>query len=365
MAQRRSLGWAELKVGLLVILGFAVLAYAVIRVGGPTSFFAEKFKLTAYFPSANGLRPGNDVLLDGLLVGTVSEVGLNRDPNIRGRVAVVIEIDAKYKENIRQDSLISIETVGLLGDMTVQITSGTVATDMVGDGGKLFGADTGDVKRVIQGANDVVYNFKILSDKLNTISQNVVEISDQVKGGRGSLGKFLTDPELHDNLNGTVIEMQKLITDMRTGPGTAGKLISDDEMYLRMTGLLSQMETLVTKFESGNGTAGKFLNDPRLFDSLASSVDKLDSMVGRIDRGEGSFGKLMRDDAFYQNLQATLNQMNNLLVAIQSGDGTAGKLIKDPTLFNHMDQVMSEVQKLVYDIRQDPKKYLTIRFSFF
>jgi len=73
----------------------------------------------------------------------------------------------------------------------------------------------------------------------------------------------------------------------------------------------------------------------------------------------------MRDDAFYQNLQATLNQMNNLLVAIQSGDGTAGKLIKDPTLFNHMDQVMSEVQKLVYDIRQDPKKYLTIRFSFF
>jgi hypothetical protein len=50
MAQRRSLGWAELKVGLLVILGFAVLAYAVIRVGGPTSFFAEKFKLTAYFP---------------------------------------------------------------------------------------------------------------------------------------------------------------------------------------------------------------------------------------------------------------------------------------------------------------------------
>jgi phospholipid/cholesterol/gamma-HCH transport system substrate-binding protein len=365
MAQRRSLGWAELKVGLLVILGFAVLAYAVIRIGGPTSFFAEKYKITSYFPSANGLRPGNDVLLDGLLVGTVSKVGLNRDPAVRGRVSVEMELDAAYKDNIRQDSLVSIETVGLLGDMTVQITSGTPAAEVIEDGGKIYGGDTGDVKRVIQGANDVVYNFKILSDKLNTISQNVVEISDSVKGGRGSLGKFLTDPELHDNLNGTVVEMQKLMADIRTGPGTAGKMISDDEMYVKMTGLLGRMETLVGKFEAGNGTAGKLLNDPKLYDSLASSIDRMDSIVGRVDRGEGSLGKLMHDDAFYGNLQQTLNQMNTLLFAIQNGDGTAGKLIKDPTLFNHMDQVMSEFQKLVYDIRQDPKKYLTIRFSFF
>jgi phospholipid/cholesterol/gamma-HCH transport system substrate-binding protein len=365
MAQRRSLGWAELKVGLLVILGFAVLAYAIIRIGGPTSFFAKKFNMTAYFASANGLRPGNDVLLDGLLVGSVKQVSLNRDPAIMGRVAVVLEIDAAYQDNIRKDSTVSIETVGLLGDMTVQITSGTTTADVIVDGGSLYGADTGDVKRVIQGANDVVANFKILSDNLNTISKNVIDISDQVKGGRGSLGKFLTDPELHDNLNETVVEMQKLVSDIRSGPGTAGKLISDDEMYLRFTNLVSRMENLVNKVESGNGTAGKFINDPKLFDTLVSSIDKLDSIAARIDRGEGSFGKLMRDDGFYNNLQSTLTQMNSLVAAIQNGEGTTGKLINDPTLFNRMDEAMSEFQKLVYDIRHDPKKYLTINFRFF
>jgi phospholipid/cholesterol/gamma-HCH transport system substrate-binding protein len=321
--------------------------------------------MTAYFTSANGLRQGNDVMLDGLLVGSVKQVSLNRDPAVQGKVAVILEIDAAYKDNIRKDSMISIETVGLLGDMTVQITSGTPTADIVGDGGSLYGQDTGDVKRVIQGANDVVANFKILSDNLNKISMNVVDISDKVKGGQGSLGKFLTNPELHDNLNNTVVEMQKLVSDIRTGPGTAGKLISDDEMYVRFTTLLTHMENLVNKVESGNGTAGKFMNDPKLFDTLVSSIDKLDSIASRIDRGEGSFGKLMRDEGFYNNLQSTLNQMNTLIAAIQNGQGTTGKLINDPTLFNRMDEAMSEFQKLVYDIRHDPKKYLTINFRFF
>jgi len=365
MPPKRSLKWTELKVGLLVIAGFVLLTFAIIRIGGPTSFFSEKFKITAYFPSANGLRPGNDAWLDGLLVGRVTDVGLNTNPKAKGRVEVVIELDAKYKDNVRSDSTVAIETVGLLGDKTIQLSSGSEASEPLGDGGMLYGADTGDVQRVIQGANDVVANFKVLSDNLTTISKNVIDISDKVKGGEGTLGKFLTNAELHDNLNGTVVEMQRLVSDIRTGPGTLGKVISDDEIYLKFTALMSRMETLIEKVDSGNGTAGKFLNDPKLFDSMVQSLEKLDSIVGRIDRGEGSMGKLMKDDGFYNSLQSTLKQMDTLIATIQNGEGTTGKLIKDPTLYNRMDQTMSEFQKLVYDIRQDPKKYLTIRFSFF
>jgi phospholipid/cholesterol/gamma-HCH transport system substrate-binding protein len=74
---------------------------------------------------------------------------------------------------------------------------------------------------------------------------------------------------------------------------------------------------------------------------------------------------LINDDGFYNDLRATLGQVNSLVAAIQTGDGTAGKLIKDPTLYNTLDQTTSEMQKLLYDIRRDPKKYLTINFKFF
>lgn len=365
MAQRRSLAWAELKVGLLVIAAFIALTYAIINIGGPASFFGEKLKITVYFSSASGLRPGNDVWLDGLLVGKVEEVGLNRNPAIEGRVAVVMRIDAAYKDNIRTDSVIGIESNGLLGDKTIQITSGSEAGTPVGDGGMIQGTDVGGIPKIIQGTDEIVGNFKTLSDNLTKISENVITISENVNRGEGTLGKLMTNSEIHDNLNNSLVELQHLVEDIRNGPGTAGKLISDDEMYVRFTNLLGRMENIVAKVERGEGTAGKFLNDSALFDKITLVLDKMDSIASRVDRGEGSLGKIMNDDAFYNDLRKTVGEMNSLIAAIQNGDGTTGKLINDPTLFNGMNQTLSEIQKFMYDVRQNPKKYLTIQFRFF
>jgi len=60
-----------------------------------------------------------------------------------------------------------------------------------------------------------------------------------------------------------------------------------------------------------------------------------------------------------------MGEVSGLIAAIQNGSGTTGKLINDPTLFNSMNVTLSEVQKFMYDVRQDPKKYLTIQFRFF
>jgi phospholipid/cholesterol/gamma-HCH transport system substrate-binding protein len=87
--------------------------------------------------------------------------------------------------------------------------------------------------------------------------------------------------------------------------------------------------------------------------------------MDRVDRGQGTLGKVINDDGLYADMRATMGKVNTLVDSIQSGDGTAGKLIKDPSLFNTLNQTTSEIQKLMYDIRQNPKKYLTIQFRFF
>ena len=365
MAQRRSIAWSELKVGLLVLASFVALTYAVISIGGPASFWGKKMTITAYFNSASGLRPGNDVWLDGLLVGKVEEVGLNKNPSIRGRVAVKLKIDAAYDNNIRKDSVVGIEANGLLGDKTIQLTSGSDASEPVGDGGVIQGTEVGSIPRIIQGTDEIIGNFKTLSDNLTTISENVITISDNVNKGQGTFGKLLTNSEIHDNLNKSLLELDQLIADLRSGPGTAGKLVSDDEMYVRFISLLGRMENIVAKVERGEGTAGKLINDPALFDKITTVLDKMDSIANRIDRGEGSLGKIMRDEGFYNDLRKTMGEVSGLIAAIQNGSGTTGKLINDPTLFNSMNVTLSEVQKFMYDVRQDPKKYLTIQFRFF
>ncbi len=46
---------------------------------------------------------------------------------------------------------------------------------------------------------------------MNEISENVITISENVNRGEGTFGKLLTNSEIHDNLNNTVLEIQKLV----------------------------------------------------------------------------------------------------------------------------------------------------------
>src|SRR5689334_20851911 len=148
MAQRQSMAFSEMKVGLLVIVAFAALLVAVFNIGGTTRFFGKTMKITSYFPSASGLREGAEVWVDGLLVGNVTDIDLNRDPNVKGKVAVVMKVDAAYKGLIRSDSAVAIGSIGLLGDKNIQIESGTDKGTIIEDGGVISaGQGTGDIDR--------------------------------------------------------------------------------------------------------------------------------------------------------------------------------------------------------------------------
>ena len=60
-----------------------------------------------------------------------------------------------------------------------------------------------------------------------------------------------------------------------------------------------------------------------------------------------------------------MTHVNSLVTSVENGEGTLGKMVKDATLYNSLTQTSSEVQKLMYDFRQNPKKFLTINFRLF
>ena len=57
--------------------------------------------------------------------------------------------------------------------------------------------------------------------------------------------------------------------------------------------------------------------------------------------------------------------MNNLMRGVEEGKGTLGLLAKDERLYRSLNRVSSEIVKLIYDFRQNPKKFLTIKFELF
>jgi phospholipid/cholesterol/gamma-HCH transport system substrate-binding protein len=358
MAQRKSLAWAELRVGLLVIFSFVLLALAIFVIGGQSGILEPKYTVTAYFPSANGLRDGAEVWLEGVTIGNVSRVNINPSPDPNRSVAVEMSLVQRYQNIIRSDSIAVINTQGLLGDKIVDISRGSEAGAVISDGGALQGTEAGDIREIISGTNDFIANLDVLSDQ-------IVRMAERVDRGEGTLGKFLSDSSIYDNADRAVQEANLLVRDARTGEGTIGKLINDDDIHNKIMQISERLDTLIEKIESGNGTAGRLVNDPAVYNRANELLTRAVDAFERIERGEGTIGKLYRDESLYADARQMMNRVSNLVAAVENGDGTAGKLIKDPTLYNSMNQFTSEILKLLYDFRQDPRRFLTINFRLF
>ena len=50
---------------------------------------------------------------------------------------------------------------------------------------------------------------------------------------------------------------------------------------------------------------------------------------------------------------------------MEAGQGTAGKLFKDDTLYNNSNEMLVETRNLIKAIRENPKKYLSIKLHVF
>jgi phospholipid/cholesterol/gamma-HCH transport system substrate-binding protein len=359
MAQRRSLAWTELRVGILVITSFALLALAIFYISGQSGFFVPKYTITAFFQNANNLRNGAEVSLEGVTIGNVDGVRISKEPDPNKAVEAEMRIDQRYQNIIRTDSKVTISTIGLLGDSKVDITRGTETGMVVPDGGFIQGTEEGDIRKIVQGTNDFIANLQVLSEDFKMIA-------DRVEQGEGTLGQFLVNKSIYEKSDAVVDQVNMLVRDARTGNGTMGRLISDDALYTKVMQIGDRVDLLVRKVESGNGTAGKFINDPTLYNKVNDLTAKVTGITDRIDRGEGTVGKLLsKDDALYNDLRNGVTKFNNIIDSVQNGEGSAGKFIKDPTLFNSLNETTSEIQKLIYDFRQNPKKFLTINFKLF
>ncbi len=358
MAQRKTLAWAELRVGLLVTASFILLLLAIFYIGGDSGFFIPKYTVTAYFPSANGLRTGAEVWLEGVTIGNVDTVRISTQGDPGRSVEAVMQLDQRFQNIIRSDSTANILTTGLLGDMHIEMTRGTDAGQPLADGGSLQGVETGDIRQIITSTNDFVANLEVLSEQFR-------RMAERVDRGEGTIGKFLSDTSIYDNANRATEEMTTLVRDARTGNGTIGRLMADDGLYQRINTTMDRVDNVIARVERGEGTIGKFVTDPSLYNRSDQLVARFQTIADRIERGEGTLGKLTTDDALYNEMRQTMNKVSTLVTSIENGQGTLGKLTSDPALYNSLNQTSSEVLKLLYDFRQDPRKFLTINFRLF
>jgi phospholipid/cholesterol/gamma-HCH transport system substrate-binding protein len=358
MSQRERVTWAQLRVGILVIVALTIFGVGIFFISGQIGFFTRQYTIKAYLPSASDLREGAQVRLAGIVVGNVSKIQISPYTDPQRAVELILKVARKYQNDIRADSVGTVETVGLLGDSYVDITRGSPGQEMIANGGSIKTAQRVDITAVVRNTNDVITNLRVLSAKLD-------EITAQVQSGRGSMGELIYDQALYNKMNATAGTLQTLVDRVDRGEGSLGKLMTDDTLYTRSVATLDRLNQVLDQVQHGNGTLAKFISDPAVYNNLDRLMTDASTLIDNINQGHGSLGKLAKDEQLYNRMNETFARLDTISSRMDKGEGTLGKLSTDPTLFNNLSASSQELKQFLTDFRKDPKKYLSIKLHIF
>jgi phospholipid/cholesterol/gamma-HCH transport system substrate-binding protein len=396
----RSQTFSQLRVGIFVLFGLLVLAFLVLNSTGDFNPFEKKLQLKARFAAADGLREGSEVQLAGVRIGKVSEVVLlPPDSPEEAKIEATLLVDGELNdrpitERIRTDSTAQLIAVSVLAnEKIINISPGTIKGDPVSENHILDSSEAISINQLTKTGNDLL-------QQINKLAVPANEILNKANQGEGTIGRIVNDESLYQNLDATVAEtkltmvrLQATIEKINRGEGTAGQLINNPELYNNLNRTVAQLEGISNDIREGRGSAGKFVTDDALYNETRAAITDLRTSAAKINaiaddfklitndivEGRGTAGRLLKDEQLYEDARSTIARFNStatrfesLLADAQAGKGTLGRLVTDETLFNNLNQTASNINqfssegtKLLYDFRQNPRKYLRIRVSLF
>jgi len=346
MPRTRSLAWSELKIGVLTIAAIVIAALTIFSLTGGKGFFWQRYSLKTRFGNVAGLKPGSPVRVAGVEVGSVEAVDL-----VGEQVDVTFDVNKDMRSRITDQSRARLGSVSLLGESAVDISPSTKGTPIADFGYVPAGAPPAQI-----------------ADVTDQASQGIGELTNlihDVRQGKGTVGKLMTDDELYVQLRRFVAAAGDVTDSIKQGHGTIGRLLKDPKAAQALEASLSNIEAMTKQINSGQGSLGKLLKDDAFARSLSAATANLESITGKLNRGEGTAGKLMTDSALYDRLSSVTERLDLLVTRLNNGEGTAGQLLKDKQLYENMNGAVGDLRRLINEIYKNPKRYLNVKISIF
>jgi len=280
----------SMAVGAFVLVALAGLAIGILSLSAESGLFQSRYRVTGHFKNVLGLLPGAPVWLGGKEVGRVDRMSFESMSDARP-VLVVMHINADVQDRIREDSVASIGTIGLLGDSYVEVSFGTVGARVLIDGDEIRTADPVNVGALMSEGRDALASINELSGSLNDVVKTFAEkqgaeravdaieaVSDimiETREGSGLIHSLIFEP-YHgggaESVAKSLASVDEILREVRTGDGLLHQLIYEPtdtqgvlDQALAASGSLNR---ILDKVERGEGTLGLLLNDPSVFEDL-------------------------------------------------------------------------------------------------
>ena len=203
------------RLGAFIVTTLAILVAGIFIIGGKQYLFSSTYQLKAQFDNVVGLDAGGDVRVGGVHSGTVRNIVLPHKPG--DKVTVVMDLGKSTHEIIKQDSVASIETEGLLGNQFLAISFGSPGTAGVHDGDTIASQPPLEMSALFKKTSDILDSSQQAIQNAARATANLDSISAKINGGQGTAGALVNDKQLYSNLEQTTSAMRDTMIEAQAG----------------------------------------------------------------------------------------------------------------------------------------------------
>src|SRR5208337_2042224 len=133
------------------------------------------------------------------------------------KVTVIMDLAKSTHEIIKQDSVSTIETEGLLGNQYLAISFGSTGTADVRNGDTIASQPPLEMAELLQKTSGILDSSQQAIQNATRATANLDSISAKINTGQGTVGALVNDKQLYNNLEQTTSTMQNTMVQAQAG----------------------------------------------------------------------------------------------------------------------------------------------------
>jgi phospholipid/cholesterol/gamma-HCH transport system substrate-binding protein len=293
--------------GIFVVVGLLLFTAGIFLIGNRRLLFEQSFELWTEYSTITGLQNGATVRVSGKDAGEVLDIDVPPDPSKKFRVKM--RITEELHPLVRTDSVASIQTDGLVGNKFLSVSSGTKDKPIAPAGSTISGQEAfeftdlmaqasntmQEVNETIEGLqDDVERTLKLTGDTIAEVQVLIKDTGGDIKGITSSSNKIA------NNIN-------EMLTDVKQGKGTIGKLVTDDTLYENAESIAKNVEAtsrnLREAAEKANQTIADFREKTQkgLGDQASGTLRNLNEVLSDMAENTEALKRNWFFRGFYKN----------------------------------------------------------------
>ena len=155
--------------------------------------------------------------MGGVHSGSVRSVELPSKPT--DKITVWMDLDKSTQNIIKQDSVATIETEGLLGNEYVAVSFGSAGGANVADGGAIGSEPPLEMAALFKKASLLLDGSQAAITNVTAATSNLSSITSKINQGQGTIGALVNDKKIYTQLDQTTAGLRDTVIKAQAGVG--------------------------------------------------------------------------------------------------------------------------------------------------